>query len=59
MMLAKQVPMRMASSTEVLHDSTVESVIRDYGNPKRYCHVVACRKIRVLLISKFCLLAEL
>ena len=50
----------MASSTEVLHDSTVESVIRDYGNPTRYCHEVAsCRKIRVLLISKFCLIAEL
>ena len=51
----------MSSSTEVLHDSTVDSVIRGYGNPTRYCHeVTSCRKIKVLLmIRNFCLLAEL
>ena len=50
----------MSSSTEVLHDSTVDSVIRGYGNPTRYCHeVTSCQKIKVLLIRKFCLLAEL
>ena len=81
----------MASSTEVLHDLTVDSVVRDkitrkiclwylcmsvhniynivhfkmrhyllHGNPTRRCHEVAsCRKIWVLLIRKFGLLAEL
>ena len=50
----------MASSTEVLHDLTVECVIRGYGNPTCYCHEIAsCQKIRVLLVKKFCLLAEL
>ena len=38
----------MASSIELLHDSTVDNVISMYGNPTCYCHEVAsCRKIRV------------
>ena len=44
----------MASSTEVLHDSTVDSVIRGYGDPTRYCHeVTSCRNVWVLLIRNF------